>query len=176
MTVVAGKLYSRTGRTHMFKLNVLRHCRRLVITGLAAFAVLAPVPAMAQIRGYLSNFDAWNFSGRDANDFELYLGGITPGMITSTWKVAFPNATITDLGTGTFIRWTGGTVPDTGFAHFGVGITGNAQPVPVSYSWTWNGEVIWSLPPAWQGWDFNGPRRRDVIQNWGTDPIFVQRR
>lgn len=160
----------------MLKLNWLRQSRKLIVTFVTAIAILAPMQAMAQVRGYLSNFDVWNFSGRTANDFELYLGGIRPGMITSLWKVAFPNATITDLGTGVLIHWTGGVVPDTGHAHFGVHVVGNAMPRPVTYSWTWNGAVIFSIPPAWQGWNFTGPVYQDVIQNWSSNPIYVQRR
>ncbi|HVT11027.1 MAG TPA: hypothetical protein VHE55_02065 [Fimbriimonadaceae bacterium] len=159
----------------MIRSNLLRHARKLVTTVVVACAAMAPLSALAQVRGYLSNFDVWNFSGKTANDFELYLGGITPDMITSTFRGNFPNAQITNLGTGSLIHWTGSSVPDTGKAHFGVGVKGNAQPKPVTYSWTFNGAVIWSLPPAWQGWNFYGPRT-DVIQNWSPDPIFVQRR
>ncbi len=159
----------------MFRSNLLQNARKLVVLAVACMA-MAPLSALAQVSGYLSNFNIVNNSGQDANDFELYLGGISPAMITSTWwGGGFNQPQITNLGTGSLVHWQGGTVHNGDIAHFGVHIAGDVQPRPVTYSWTYNGKVISSVPPTWQGWDFNGPKY-DVIQNWSSGTIFVQRR
>jgi len=150
--------------------------RRMIILSLVVAAYsLVPLTAEAQVRGSLANFDVWNFTGSTANDFEVYMGGVKPADINSTYKGDYPNSTSTDLGTGTVVRWTGSSTADTGKAHFGVGLSGNVQPIPVSYTWTFDGNVIGTLPRTWQGWDFDG-RRRDIFRNFDLEPVWIQRR
>ncbi|HWA83097.1 MAG TPA: hypothetical protein VG820_06690 [Fimbriimonadaceae bacterium] len=161
----------------MFKLTSLRFNRKLALTLITAVAALLPLQAFGQIVGMLSNFDAYNNTGQTANDFEVFLGGVIPSSIfhTYTGPLGFPVSTITANPTGTTVHWTGGSVAPGGKAHFGVGFSGN-QPSPVTYTWTFNGQPIGGLPSTWQGWNFSSTVRQDVIRNFGTTPVFVQRR
>ncbi|HVT13613.1 MAG TPA: hypothetical protein VHE55_15215 [Fimbriimonadaceae bacterium] len=124
----------------------------------------------------LSNFNVTNDTGQTANDFEIFLTGIPPIDLVHFYTGSYPNYTVLGTPTTTIVRWTGGTTAPGAVSHFGVTITNAAQPSGVAYNWTFNGQPIGPLPSTWQGWNFQPGVRQDIIRNYGTTPIAVQRR
>ena len=138
--------------------------RRVVAATLLSLPLLAAAQS-ALIYGALSNFDAANNEGRDANGFEIELEGIQPPDISGYWlgnKYGQPQ--LRSTATGVVVRylagydaalaqWSGRTVPFTptvfrncypgqagylgsGCDHFGVHFLNYLkQPVTTTYRW-----------------------------------------
>jgi hypothetical protein len=134
-----------------------------ILLGIAGGAVCLlsfSVPGLSQpptIEGSLSNFDVWNRTVFIANDFEVFLDGIVPGSITDVYNGALnpfapPDASVTQEGSGTVIRWgppeDGGQVNPGGMGHFGFQITGNLTPLGTIFRWSQNGEPLSPRVPS----------------------------
>lgn len=95
------------------------------------------------IIGSYSNFDVVNNSGQNANDFELVLGNVKPGDITSTFPgFGDSDPDITAEGKGTKIRWEGSDIPADQMEHFGVRLKDGVQAESATATWTKDGELI----------------------------------
>ncbi|MBU0639464.1 MAG: hypothetical protein KKB50_11415 [Planctomycetes bacterium] len=147
------------------------------------FFVQDPRPQVFDWWVQLSNFDVWLppwVPPPGANDFDLILWGITPEQLSEFWTGSFPDVTVTDIGGGTEIVWTGGEVPPGANAHFGVVINDDTKPEDVEMYWTWDGVRIFDIPRLWQWWDwvFDGSQTMvvDIIENRSPEPAWIMRR
>ncbi len=136
-------------------------------------------PAVAQptVTGTLSNFDVVNTTGQEANDFDVVLGGVAPGDIDSLYTGDYPNVSVMPASGGTRIRWSGSSTPPGGFAHFGLTLAGDVDPVAVQMNWTFNGSNTGNLPDVWQIWNslLSGVVQDDIT-NRSTVDLLIQRR
>lgn len=151
----------------------------LVVLVAVVMMTAGTVPALAlrQIQGTLSNFDVWNDTGYDANDFEVTLTGVSSTNITDLWDDS--NAVATNVPGGVDVTWSGVPVPAGGMRHFGVTLGGNVQPTAWDFSWTYDGiRLPWTPPSAIQDWLWGCPDviLRDRIINYSPVPVWVQRR
>lgn len=133
-----------------------------------------------------SNIDMWNRTGFDAIDLEIHLGGVSASQVGSGvcggfYNGAFGgNPTVTNEAGGVTIRWSGATIYNNQGVHVGYSLLGN--PLVTDYSVTWSFPVLppvpYPLPPgSYQHWVWTGTQWViDGIQNFGSTPIWVQRR
>jgi hypothetical protein len=89
------------------KLNPGQH-RPARAAALAAGLIAAAFAAHAQVAvvGGLTNFDAANFEGRDANGFEIQIEGLTPADLGMAWpgnKFGAPE--VVPYATGVYVRY-----------------------------------------------------------------------
>ncbi|HEY2031951.1 MAG TPA: hypothetical protein VGH20_22320 [Myxococcales bacterium] len=121
-------------------------CRRGLVPALATLLFcLSPRAASAQsvvVSGYLSNFDAGNFEGKDTHGFEIQIDGITSADIASYWsgnKYGMPVAV--DITGAVLVRylstydpatatWSGSTIPVQPGSSF---FAGNCYMVTAAY-------------------------------------------
>ena len=155
-----------------------RRSTAFLFASLIGLTLCAPSATAAQAfpLGNLSNFDVWNRTGVTANDFDLFLDGITPAQITSTWTGSYPNVTKTFNGTGTLLHWTGNFTAPGSSAHFGVHLLDNLSPTSTTWNWTFGGTSVGSVPGIWQPWFFLPGVVRDRLINPWTFPLWIQRR
>jgi hypothetical protein len=138
----------------------------------------------------LNNFDAPNNTGQCADNFEMFLGGITTNEITryfldnnSATYHGFPNVTTVQQPGGVTIIWTGNTNCGATTSHFGVTIADCMQPTATNipgatYTWTYNGVPIGNIPTVWQTLTFNPASGyvQQVVFNGGSNtPVYIQR-
>ena len=128
----------------------MKHAKRLVVL-FAAVITMTTLSAKAfipDIEDWLCNFYVWNHSGQTANDFEVYVGGITTNDIADNgiWNYDYPNYSVTPVGNGVEIYYTGSSTPDGGSAHFGVSLKSSVIPSSVVLYWTYNGTRIETVP------------------------------
>jgi hypothetical protein len=150
-----------------------------VIAAVVAMVSLSSVSSFAQpaVTGTLSNFDVYNRTGQEANDFDLVLDGIAPGDIGNLYTGDYPNVSVVPTAGGTRIRWTGSSTPPGGSAHFGLTLADDLDPSAVQMNWTFNGANTGNLPDVWQIWNslISGVVRDDIT-NRSTLDLLIQRR
>ncbi|MDM8008078.1 MAG: hypothetical protein QUV05_18205 [Phycisphaerae bacterium] len=105
------------------------------------FTVEPKVTGVSTI-GPLSNFDVYNNSGTNANDYELKLKGVKKADVTGTFNGYGNPPTMTDTTDGVDIRWSGGDIPSGQYRHFGVRLKNGVNPEGASSTWTYNSAVI----------------------------------
>jgi hypothetical protein len=131
---------------------------------------------------FLSNFDVQNNTGQAANDFEVVLTGLMLGDVElgGFWTGSYPIVTHGPDTDGVKIRWSGSQTLNGDFAHFGVetpyGEPFDLNTTSTEFYWTSGENRLPNPPPStWQNWDDVGGVR-DVIRNYGSSDIWVQRR
>lgn len=151
---------------------------RTLVIAVAIAGVASTAAAQNRwISGTLSNFDVWNNTGQDANDFHVVLEGIDPSDIGNLYTGDYPNVTVADTGTGTSLTWTGSTTPSGSAAHFGFTLNGNVNFTSASFQWTMDAVVTDDIPDAAQQWRLGGTLVNiDDITNRSQSSLWIQRR
>jgi hypothetical protein len=149
----------------------------LVCTIVLAVAVPAWAEFCRDIQGGLSNFDVRNGTGQTANDFEVILYGVEAAKLNNLYTGDYPDVQVTPVAGGVKVRWTGSSTAPGTWDHFGIGLNGNVNPTSTEFYWTFDGGQLPLPPPrTWQNWQVVGGVARDVIWNWASHPMWVQRR
>jgi hypothetical protein len=137
--------------------------------------------AVAETRviwGDSSNFDVKNFTGVTTNDFEVTLGGVTPGQVRGTYtgSLGYPNSTKTATAGGTAVGWSGGSTPPNGKAHFGYSLAPGVTPTSIRLSWTKDGVIVGTLPSIPHRFQINEHGGLvATVTNESATPVAIQR-
>ncbi len=138
--------------------------------------------AVAETRvvwGDSSNFDVKNYTGVTTNDFEVTLGGVTPGQVKKTYTglLGYPNSSKSTTTGGTKVTWNGGSTSPNGKEHFGYTLASGVTPTSIQLSWTKDGVVVGTLPSVPHGFKISdhGGLVATVTNANATAQVAVQR-
>ena len=149
----------------------MKHAMRIVVL-FATMATMTASPAKAQVgySAWFNNFNVWNYSGQTANDFELYLGGVSSNQIKTYYTGSYPDYAVTNVADGVIVEWTGSTTANGAYAHFGVHLNPFVNPSAFNLTWTSNGTNIESVQTVQSHWGTTNIAPVNIITNPRTRP------
>ena len=152
----------------------MKHAMRIVVL-FATMATMTASPAKAQVgySAWFNNFNVWNYSGQTANDFELYLGGVSSNQIKTYYTGSYPDYAVTNVADGVIVEWTGSTTANGAYAHFGVHLNPFVNPSAFNLTWTSNGTNIESVQTVQSHWGTTNIAPVNIITNPGPDPVWI---